>query len=84
MTKPSAVKSQETSTPASTDCEPSNPDTPKTTRGRKTFRSITDEHVHQAMTYYLRSLKMINADEEVIHMFKTPEGFDIKLGVLNA
>jgi len=50
----------------------------------KTFRSITDEHVYQAMTYYLRSLKMINADEEVIHMFKTPEGFDIKLGVFHA
>lgn len=55
----------------------------KTTRGRKTFRTITNEHVYQAMTYYLRTLRSINQDEEVTHMFKVPEGWEIKIGVFN-
>lgn len=47
--------------------------------GKKTFRTITTEHVLHALTYYLRSLMMIEKDEEVTHIFKVPEGFDIKI-----
>lgn len=80
------MPSRKTSEPASTDLELSKADEAKTktTRGRKTFRLITNEHVQQAMTYYLRTLKMIDADEEVIHYFKVPEGIEVKIGVLDA
>ncbi len=47
--------------------------------GKKTFRTITTDHVLHALTYYLRSLTMIEKDEEVTHIFKVPEGFDIKI-----
>lgn len=66
--------------PASTDSESSAPENPKTSRGRKTFRSISSEHVKIAMTGYLRSMSLIDDDEEVIHYFKTPEGVDVKIG----
>ena len=66
-----------------TEFELSNPELTMKKRGRKTFRSISNEHVQQALTYYLRTLKMIDADEEVISYFKTPEGIDVKIGVFN-
>lgn len=76
------MPSRKTSEQGSTDPVSSKP-TSKMTRGRKTFRSITADHVHQALTYYLRATMMINKDEEVTNMFKTPEGYDVKIGVVN-
>jgi hypothetical protein len=74
------MPSRKTSVLPSTDLVLSDPEPPKTTRGRKTFRSITDPHVLQALTYYLRTTMMINKDEEVISYFKTPQGIDVKIG----
>jgi hypothetical protein len=53
--------------PASTDSVSSKPTSKKTTGGEKTFRSITKEHVLQALNTYLSSMMMINKNEEVTY-----------------
>jgi len=47
--------------------------------GKKTFRTITTEHVLEALTAYLRSMSTIDDNEHVTHITKVPEGFDIKI-----
>jgi len=60
--------------PASSDPEPQK----KT--GKKLFRSISRDHGNQAMTYYLRSLSMIDKDEEVTHINTMgPQGLEVKV-----
>ena len=70
--------------PANTDSASSK--TPKsTTTGKKTFRSITQEHVKQALNVYLRGLMMIDKDEEVTYfgMGQTLNSFEIKVEKFN-
>lgn len=66
-----------------TDNVSSDPEPQKTRRGRKTFRSITNEHVCLAMTAHLRSLSSIDDDEEVVSYFKVPEGIEVKIGAVH-
>ena len=62
------MASRKTSEAGSTDSVSSKPaEETITTVKKKTFRSITKDHANQALTYYLRTLKMIDPDEEVTH-----------------
>jgi hypothetical protein len=46
---------------------------------RMQFRTLTKEHVCHALTYYLRSLMMIDKDEEVTEFNKSPNALDVRI-----
>lgn len=50
-----------------------------TATGRTKFKSIPKHHVNEAMTQYLRSISMINDDEEVTNFNKAPDSLDVKV-----
>lgn len=51
------------------------------TTPRKTgkFRLVSKTHVAEALTMYLRSMSMINDDEEVTNFNKAPDALDVKV-----
>jgi hypothetical protein len=67
--------------PVSTDSELSKPMNKKTTTGKKTFRTISTEHIHQALNVYLRGLMMIEKNEEVVMFGMNPmtKSYEIKV-----
>lgn len=77
------MPSRKTCEPASTDLELSKAVSPKTKRGKTIFRTIIDENVRCALTFWMKSINAINDDEEVIHYFKVPEGIEVKIGVIH-
>lgn len=46
------------------------------TRG---FRTIPKYHVNLALTTYLRSMKLIDDDQEVTNFNKSPDALDVKI-----
>lgn len=74
---------RKTSVLPSTDPVSSDPVPPKTKRGRKTYRIITVNHVADALTAYLRSMSMIEDNEIVEHFLRSPEGLEVKIGVIH-
>lgn len=63
---------------ASIECVSSNESSPKTGTGKRMFRSLTNEHVYTALTGYLRSMSLIDDDEQVTHVNKQPN-FEVKI-----
>lgn len=43
------------------------------------FRTISKAHVNLALTGYLRSMSLINDDEEVTNFNKAPDALDVKI-----
>jgi len=43
------------------------------------FRTISKNHVNEALTTYLRMMSLINDDEEVTNFNKAPDALDVKV-----
>jgi hypothetical protein len=54
-------------------------ETPPSGTKTRGFRTMTKEHVNAALTGYLRTMSLINADEEVVNFNKAPDSLDVKI-----
>lgn len=43
------------------------------------FRTISKDHVNEALTTYLRTMSLINKDEHVTNFNKAPDALDVKI-----
>lgn len=72
---------QETLEAQSTICVSSLPEEPKMKKsiGSGKFKTMSKTHVNNALTAYLRSLSMINDDEECTNFNKAPDSLDVRI-----